>query len=150
MARNASHVRPVRLNLLEPMGQYAWRGLLIFLGALSMLRSNRVVLHRHSSFLSQGGFCFYCLSPMWENNPSTYARTHQLSLKQTKWFQCTAEHLKAKKDGGGDDPSNIVAACLRCNLLRHRRKRDLTPNQFRQLIHKRLRNGSFMVTSSID
>jgi hypothetical protein len=33
-------------------------------------------------------------------------------------FECTAEHLERRADGGGDAKTNIVAACLDCNSAR--------------------------------
>lgn len=122
-------------------------GFLLFLGALSMPKLNRVVLHRHASFLSQDGLCFYCRSPMWEQDCATYAKTHQLSRKQARLFKCTAEHLVARKVGGNDAPTNIVAACLRCNQWRHRRKKELESLDFLRLIQKKIQKGKLLTLS---
>jgi len=35
--------------------------------------------------------------------------------------EVTAEHLKARMDGGGDAHENVVAACRYCNHQRHAR-----------------------------
>lgn len=51
-----------------------------------------------------------------------FAATFKLSSRQARHLQCTAEHLHARVDGGGNSPSNIVAACRLCNARRHRSK----------------------------
>lgn len=51
-----------------------------------------------------------------------FAATFHLSTRQARHLRCTAEHLHARVDGGGDSQSNIVAACQFCNVQRHRRK----------------------------
>lgn len=56
----------------------------------------------------QGGICFYCRLPMGKN--------------------VTAEHLVPRMDGGKNTRSNIVAACRRCNALRHGLFPDAAPD----------------------
>lgn len=38
--------------------------------------------------------------------------------KELKGSDATADHVIPKDAGGTDDPSNLVAACLRCNGLK--------------------------------
>lgn len=63
---------------------------------------------RHKAFVDQGGLCHWCKTPMkegdeWQGQP----------------YQCTAEHLRPRHKGGQTVPSNIVAACAKCNCERH-------------------------------
>ena len=74
---------------------------------------------RQKAFLSQNGRCHYCGCPMWEHDPTSFAKQHGISLKTTRRLQSTAEHLIARQDGGSDTAGNVVAACLHCNAHRH-------------------------------
>ncbi|SPK70533.1 conserved hypothetical protein [Cupriavidus taiwanensis] len=67
------------------------------------------------------------LTMLWRNvdparSPEAFAATYHLSKRQAHTLQCTAEHLHARVDGGGDFESNIVTACRLCNARRHQRK----------------------------
>ena len=77
---------------------------------------------RLAAFKKQGGRCFYCGSPMWTEDRNKFARKHNITLKYAARFQCTAEHLLARCDGGEDKTNNIVAACRICNSTRHKCK----------------------------
>lgn len=77
---------------------------------------------RAHAFRRQSGLCFYCHCPMWQRSMEAFAATFDLSSRQARHLQCTAEHLQARVDGGGDSQSNIVAACRYCNTKRHQRK----------------------------
>ena len=81
--------------------------------AKSLVRLRRAAFHR------QGGRCHYCDVLMWMDDGSSFARMYRLSVQQAALLQCTAEHLVARQDGGKDSADNIVAACLRCNRMRH-------------------------------
>jgi hypothetical protein len=63
---------------------------------------SRLVRHRQSAYIRQSRRCFYCQYPMWENNLESFAQAHNISTAQAKRLKCTAEHLKARKDGGKD------------------------------------------------
>lgn len=72
----------------------------------------------------QRNLCYYCgcqLSP-----PG-------LNLDRS----ATAEHLKARQDGGRDTAANIVAACRRCNLERHALYDGMPPDEYRLLVLER-------------
>lgn len=87
------------------------------------LRENRV-----HAYNRQNGRCFYCQWPMWERafEPEDHAMTRINAVRSHKGnpvanlqsFECTAEHLERRADGGGDTNANIVAACLDCNSAR--------------------------------
>ncbi|WP_245851516.1 HNH endonuclease [Pseudomonas segetis] len=59
-------------------------------------------------------------------------------------FQCTAEHLRARQDGGKDSSLNIAAACKRCNRLRHSRKTAPSPSDYQRFVQKRLNTGGWI------
>jgi len=99
--------------------------------------------YRHQSFLSQAHRCYYCGFLMWEHNPEQFAAIHKISLAQAQRFKCTAEHLEARKDGGADSRSNIVAACLYCNQTRHRIKPAPSPDKLRVQVAKQLQNNGW-------
>jgi 5-methylcytosine-specific restriction endonuclease McrA len=80
---------------------------------------------------------------MWEGTSESYALKHKISKKTAKRFQCTAEHLLARCDGGKDSTDNIVAACVFCNKKRHARKKQLAPCTYKKLIEKRLERGKW-------
>jgi hypothetical protein len=75
---------------------------------------------RHQAFRDQEGRCFYCSQPLWEKDVDTFAKTHGIRKSVCKHLQCTAEHLRARQDKGPDTRGNIAAACLWCNVQRHR------------------------------
>nr|WP_315597660.1 HNH endonuclease [uncultured Cupriavidus sp.] len=93
----------------------------IFLNTGSLMPTT-LARRRASAFQLQSGRCFYCHCPMWEQSVEAFAATFHLSTRQARHLQCTAEHLHARVDGGGDSQRNIVAACQFCNAQRHRRK----------------------------
>ena len=57
--------------------------------------------------------------------------------------QCTAEHLKARCDGGPNSADNIVAACRYCNGQRHRAKRPHAPAAYRCAVRRRMAAGKW-------
>ena len=93
---------------------------------------------RLAAFRSQKCHCYYCGAPMWLQEPAKFASRYSISLKQAARFQCTAEHLVARQDGGSDARNNIVAACQFCNSQRHRRLAAPDPQAYRKLIARRL------------
>ena len=83
---------------------------------------------RHQAFVQQSCRCVYCSLPMWESDPSEFTARHGISLRKAKHLRCTAEHLIAQQDGGGETAQNIAAACLWCNRMRHARRQDRAPS----------------------
>lgn len=102
----------------------------------NILKRNRAL-----AFQRQNGRCVYCCQLMWLSALADFAVKQKLTLKQARHRQCTAEHLHARKDGGGNTTSNIAAACLLCNLRRHMRKSDLSPEQFEVHVRTRMALG---------
>jgi 5-methylcytosine-specific restriction endonuclease McrA len=62
---------------------------------------------------------------MWQEGKKKFAEKYGISELAATRFQCTAEHLKARSDGGSNDTNNIVAACYFCNHTRHTRKNPM-------------------------
>ncbi len=104
-------------------------------------QSKTLIKSRSTAFERQGGRCYYCDFPMWRGSIEHFARLYGITLGQARQFQCTAEHLLARQDGGGDVRSNIVAACFVCNQRRHKRKQPLEPEIYREFIQRRLSQG---------
>ncbi len=100
---------------------------------------------RRKKMLAQGGRCFYCDLPMWDEalNPSLPLACRSAELP--KILRCTAEHLHPRSEGGANTPDNIVAACLFCNNARHRRKRPLSPEAHRAHVQQRMAAGRWLV-----
>jgi 5-methylcytosine-specific restriction endonuclease McrA len=80
---------------------------------------------------------------MWEGKPKEFASKHKITKKYAARFQCTAEHLLARCDGGKDQENNIVAACIFCNNKRHQRKKPLGPPKYKALIQKWLQQDKW-------
>lgn len=102
----------------------------------------RLAKIRTAAFQRQQGRCFYCSCPMWQHSPDQFSADHRLSIRHAMSYQCTAEHLKARQDGGEDSPENIAAACWLCNVSRHRFKSAPSPEQYRLHIRRLLAKGS--------
>ncbi|WP_421997066.1 HNH endonuclease [Roseovarius confluentis] len=94
-----------------------------------------------SKFHSQRGRCFYCQQPMWIDSPTEFCRNHGMTMRHAAKFQSTAEHLVARCDGGKDNPSNIVAACMYCNRTRHRTKEPQQSATYLEKVRARLSMG---------
>jgi 5-methylcytosine-specific restriction endonuclease McrA len=65
---------------------------------------------------------------MWLGNCTDFARIDRLTLHAAEELRCTAEHVKARCNGGKDNASNIVAACLACNRGRHDGRANEAPD----------------------
>ncbi len=113
------------------------------MGSLSinfeLFMTDKIKIIRSTAYTRQAGTCFYCKMPMWTDNPQQFALKYGISLKQAERYQCTAEHLQACQNGGGDSQANIVAACKFCNQARHKRKIAPTPEAYKQMVQRRVR-----------
>lgn len=113
-------------------------------------QSKTLIKSRSTAFEHQSGRCYYCDFPMWRGSIEQFARLYGITLGQARQFQCTAEHLLARQDGGGDGRSNIVAACLVCNQRRHKRKLALKPDAYRKLVQQRLSHGLWHIARALN
>lgn len=102
-----------------------------------------LIKSRIKAFNLQQGRCIYCELPMWSDDPEAFAKKYKITTKQAKPFQCTAEHLLARQDGGKDHASNIVAACHYCNQKRHKCKSPKDPISYKQYVTNRLEKGKW-------
>lgn len=96
---------------------------------------NQLLRSRQLAFNRQGGKCYYCGISMWLACSGGPPR-----------LRCTAEHLKARSEGGSNEPENIVAACAHCNQTRHKRKHPPLPSDFRQEVQRRVQRGGWHPT----
>lgn len=106
-----------------------------------MASKNKLKNLRKQATQRQGGLCFYCERPMWDTNPQEFIVRYGIPLGLAKRFQCTAEHVEARRDGGKDVAANIVAACRFCNATRHKAKRPLDADAYAQQVCRRLEKG---------
>lgn len=109
------------------------------------MSSSRLVKHRRSAWLRQGGRCIYCTVPTWEGKPElelpAFTKQRRVSRRQALHLRCTAEHLTALSDGGNDARANIAAACCRCNHGRHAVKEPLEAAMYRERVRRRVATG---------
>jgi 5-methylcytosine-specific restriction endonuclease McrA len=98
---------------------------------------------RAKAFASQQGLCIYCRKPVWLSDIAAFSTRYSLTTRQARWFQCTAEHLTARQDGGGDSTDNIAAACLFCNRGRHQRKTPKSVSDYLHYVQSRIARGGW-------
>ncbi|RRN75443.1 HNH endonuclease [Agrobacterium deltaense] len=108
-----------------------------------MPSSNTIKNLRQRAARMQGWRCFYCQLPIWNSSPEELMKRYGMPRGLTKRFQCTAEHVKAKCDGGEDVAANIVAACLFCNATRHRTKHPLDATKHAFVVRSRMAKGKW-------
>ncbi|WP_080579222.1 HNH endonuclease [Sinorhizobium fredii] len=96
---------------------------------------------RRKAAKSEGRQCYYCQQPMWETDPKIFSERFRVPTRAVFLFQCTAEHLVARCDGGRDTKENIVAACLYCNKNRHRTKRPKDAASYARYVRSRMKQG---------
>ncbi|SIQ61388.1 HNH endonuclease [Marinobacterium stanieri] len=103
---------------------------------------NRLKSLRKTAYSKQNKRCYYCNAPMWLGSADGFCDTYSLSKKEAKRLQCTAEHLKARQDGGGDQAANVVAACQFCNSTRHKNQGNAKgPSSYRSHVQRRIKAG---------
>lgn len=98
---------------------------------------------RLKAFRNQFGRCYYCERPIWINGKEGFAIKYSIPLSMVEKYKCTAEHLVARCDGGGDNQSNIVAACFFCNNSRHHGKCAPSPSKYKELVQRWLNEGKW-------
>ena len=97
---------------------------------------------RRQAFQRQHGRCFYCSVAMWLISPHELPGGTPDGAGYAR-LRCTAEHLVARSEGGGNSEGNIVAACLHCNGTRHKRKTPPQPMAYRFDVLARVRRGAW-------
>lgn len=103
----------------------------------TLIRSRLIAYH------CQQGCCYYCGVSTWlpDSDPIEFVLQTGLKKRQVRGFQATAEHVRARCDGGGNGQDNIVVACWFCNKRRHARKTPMAAEQFRVYVKKRVDQG---------
>ena len=104
---------------------------------------NQISRYREAAAERQAGRCFYCGVLMCRDNPISFAASFGLGLSHVVRLSCTAEHLIARQDGGGNSVSNIAAACLHCNRTRHRLKHPPDPVAYRRMVNRSVQAGQW-------
>jgi 5-methylcytosine-specific restriction endonuclease McrA len=99
---------------------------------------------RRTKMIAQGGRCYYCGLPIWDEAVGAESGASAAEKLAPKSLRCTAEHLHARSEGGGNQAHNIVAACWYCNTRRHRAKRPLAPEAYRLLVQQRMAAGKWL------
>lgn len=102
---------------------------------------SKLIRSRLLAFERQKGQCFYCHVRLWLADPSELISEFKLTSQQAKQLQVTAEHLRAREDGGKDESENIAAACCWCNRNRHKRKSPLSPELMQRHVERRIAKG---------
>ena len=111
-------------------------------GSLCFFTMANIKKLRKSAFLKQNGCCFYCGHPIWESGQvSLFAQSYPLPPRLLELCQSTAEHLRARQDGGKDCRNNIAAACKHCNASRHlgRTGQAPSPNKYKSQIRAQIK-----------
>lgn len=98
---------------------------------------------RTNAYHHQNKKCYYCGHPMWSSSLENFAKSHKISPKQAKHFQCTGEHLMPHGEGGNAKQKNIVAACDFCNKKRHKTKKALSATLYKQKVQSRVSKGAW-------
>ena len=102
---------------------------------------NSLTKNRHLTLIKQSHCCYYCGFPMWDNDPIPFISKYGVSPAQAQRVRCTAEHLRARCEGGSNASQNIVAACQFCNQTWHKARVPLDPESYRQRVQERLAQG---------
>ncbi|SFD16161.1 HNH endonuclease [Pragia fontium] len=97
---------------------------------------SKYVKLRVKAAIKQSFRCYYCNTVMWEYSISQPSKMNRLQ-------QCTAEHLIPKSKKGRDIASNIVAACQFCNHTRHKAKKILPPDKYKEKVQRRIKQGKW-------
>lgn len=121
---------------------------------------------RVHAYNEQNGRCFYCQWPMWERafepQDDALIRLNAVRSKRRdpvanlQSFECTAEHVVRRTDGGRNAATNIVAACLDCNSSRNEMEplawqmRRIALNQFDQAGHEKGFDPIFYSTPELE
>lgn len=103
---------------------------------------SRIKTLRRQAFQRHQGRCFYCSVAMWLMSPSEIPGGASDRSGSAR-LRCTAEHLVARCEGGGNSAENIVAACAHCNGTRHKRQRPPQPTAYREEVLGRVRRGAW-------
>lgn len=105
---------------------------------------------RYDAFQKQGGRCFYCGLPMWEEDQQEFAERYGLTSRQSGLLRATGEHLIPFSLGGPATRKNIVAACLHCNKCRHKNGGNRTAEAYLQRVQSRMNSGRWHPSKTVN
>lgn len=105
------------------------------------MAKSTLIKSRQAAFIAQGGQCFYCAHPMWQSDPEKFSQAYGVSPGALWRYQCTAEHLLPREEGGRDTRDNIVAACAYCNRQRHRPPVPRSVERHQAHVQRRMASG---------
>ena len=108
-----------------------------------MANNHKLRRFRKVAARKQAHKCWYCDAPMWSSKPEAFAEKHGLRLEDAAHFQCSAEHLVARRDGGAE-VRNIVAACRYCNIARHECEAPMDAEAWRAHVQARVLASDWM------
>lgn len=97
------------------------------------------------AFERQGGLCIYCGLPMIPREKiDQFSAVATLSAKRLLDVTATAEHLRARCDGGRDTTTNIAAAHRVCNERRHRMRPAPEPSRYADIVRRQMAKGGWL------
>lgn len=118
--------------------------------ALMKTRQHHILTSlRRIASRKQASRCYYCGHHMWLKRPAAFVATERIPAQHVEFYQCTAEHLCARSEGGRDTARNIVAACRFCNAMRHRVPLPLSPNNTKSMFLHWWQRGTGMGVNNI-
>jgi hypothetical protein len=106
-----------------------------------------LIKSRQKAYQSQSGCCIYCFKPMWIEESEGFANKFKLTKRQVRFYQCTAEHLLLRQNGGKNGLNNIAAACKYCNQQRHKSKTPLPPIKYQQYVQRKVAQNRWPTAS---
>jgi 5-methylcytosine-specific restriction endonuclease McrA len=106
--------------------------------------ASSIQILRLRAALRQEFRCYYCRLLVWIEDPDGFAARYKLTTGQVRRLRCTAEHLKARADGGTNRRDNVVAACFYCNSRRHRTQTPLSPPEYQAHVRRRMQKGRWL------
>ena len=97
---------------------------------------------RDSAFRAQNGDCYYCGCAMLKRQLSEFTAADS-AQRVDRMRVCTAEHLRARMNGGTNARKNLVAACWYCNTARHSRYGGQEPRDYRAIVRQQVKAGAW-------
>ena len=105
------------------------------------MNKKSIARNRALAYESQSHRCFYCSVQMWARDSVAFALAIGAKGFSVADLQCTAEHALPRCNGGKHHRKNILAACRRCNRLRHARKTPLPVAAYKAHVQARVAAG---------
>lgn len=105
----------------------------------------KLIRLRQIAFQRQCGLCIYCGLPMIPQEALSHVSAElALKIKRAKGVTATAEHLRARCDGGTDTEVNVAAAHYVCNVRRHRLNPVPSPEVYTTMVQTKMARGGWL------